>query len=41
LLIGSEFDVIVTAGGNPRFKSSVSSNVSNVYFMNMVPIKLI
>ena len=34
---GSEFDVIVTAGGNPRFKSSVSSNTSNVHFMNMVP----
>jgi UDP:flavonoid glycosyltransferase YjiC (YdhE family) len=35
--LGSEFDVIVTAGGNPGFKSSVNSNTSNVHFMNMVP----
>lgn len=35
--LGSEFDVIVTAGGNPQFKSSVSSNTSNVHFMEMVP----
>lgn len=33
----SEFDVIVTAGGNPRFKSSESSDTNNVHFMNMVP----
>lgn len=35
--LGSEFDVIVTAGGNPQFKSSVRSNTSNVHFMEMVP----
>lgn len=35
--LGSEFDVIVTGGGNPQFKSSVSSNTSNVHFMDMVP----
>ncbi|MDR3598057.1 nucleotide disphospho-sugar-binding domain-containing protein [Clostridium sp.] len=35
--LDSEFDVIVTAGGNSRFKSSVSSNTSNVHFMDMVP----
>ncbi|WP_459481145.1 glycosyltransferase [Clostridium saccharoperbutylacetonicum] len=35
--LGSEFDVIVTAGGNPSFKSNVFSNNSNVHFMSMVP----
>lgn len=35
--LGSEFDVIVTAGGNPRFKGSTNSNTENVHFMNMVP----
>lgn len=35
--LGSEFDVIVTGGGTPQFKSDVSSNTSNVHFMNMVP----
>lgn len=35
--LGSEFDVIVTAGGNPRFKGSINSNTGNVHFMNMVP----
>ena len=35
--LGSEFDVIVTGGGNPQFKRSVISNTSNVHFMDMVP----
>ncbi|EKQ53721.1 MULTISPECIES: nucleotide disphospho-sugar-binding domain-containing protein [unclassified Clostridium] len=35
--LGSEFDVIVTAGGNPQFKSNVNSNTRNVHFMNVVP----
>jgi len=35
--LGSEFDVIVTAGGNPNFRSSENSNTSNVHFMSMVP----
>lgn len=35
---GSEFDVIVTGGGNPRFKSDADSIAdNNVHFMNMVP----
>lgn len=34
---GTEFDVIVTAGGNPRFKTSMSSDTDNVHFMDMVP----
>lgn len=35
--LGSEFDVIVTGGGTPQFRSDVSSNTSNVHFMDMVP----
>ncbi|WP_297424475.1 nucleotide disphospho-sugar-binding domain-containing protein [Clostridium sp.] len=35
--LGLEFDVIVTGGGNPQFKSNVNFNTSNVHFMNMVP----
>ncbi|ETI87961.1 MAG: hypothetical protein Q607_CBUC00214G0075 [Clostridium butyricum DORA_1] len=33
----SEFDVIVTGGGTPQFKSDKNYNNSNVYFMEMVP----
>ena len=35
--LGSEFDVIVTGGGNPQLKRSVDFNNSNVHFMDMVP----
>ncbi|MBA2886008.1 glycosyltransferase [Clostridium beijerinckii] len=35
--LGSEFDIIVTGGGTPQFKSDMSSNTSNVHFMDMVP----
>lgn len=35
--LGSEFDVIVTGGGTTQFKNDVSSNTSNVHFMDMVP----
>lgn len=33
----SEFEVIVTAGGNSRFKRNIDSNIENVHFMDMVP----
>lgn len=32
----SEFDVIVTAGGNPRFNKNIATS-SNIHFMTMVP----
>nr|WP_257676354.1 nucleotide disphospho-sugar-binding domain-containing protein [Clostridium felsineum] len=35
--LNSEFDVIATAGGNPRFKDSVNYSAKNVHFLNMVP----
>lgn len=34
---GSEFDVIVTEGGSPRFKGSSDADTDNVHFLEMVP----